>query len=98
MDSLQQSNKDDSLKKSQTQIADEEPEGKQSFSSEEKAPINLVNIPSQNVSYASKKDPSAISDTDSLPEKVILTPLGNPNLKDLKYISKEIPIYANLLG
>ncbi len=46
MDSLQQSNKDDSLKKSQTQIADEEPEGKQSFSSEEKAPINLVNIPS----------------------------------------------------
>ena len=45
-------------------------------------------------SLSSKNDQS-VSDSDSIIEKD-LTPLGNPNLKNLKYIETEIPIYANL--
>ena len=45
-------------------------------------------------SLSSKNDQS-VSDSDSIIEKD-LTPLGNPNLKNLKYIEAEIPIYANL--
>ena len=94
MDSLDKSSNEDNLKRSQ--ISEEGSEEKQSFSSEDKASLNLINTSVRNASLPSKEGPSEISDTDSLPEKDILTPLGNPNLKDLKYISKEIPIYANL--
>ena len=94
MDSLDKSSKGDNLKRSQ--ISEEGSEEKQSFSSEDKVSLNLINTSVRNSSLPSKKGPSEISDTDSLPEKDILTPLGNPNLKDLKYINKEIPIYANL--
>ena len=45
-------------------------------------------------SLSSKNDQS-VSDSDSIIEKD-LTPLGNPDLKNLKYIETEIPIYANL--
>ena len=45
-------------------------------------------------SLSSKNDQS-VSDSDSIIEKD-LTPLSNPNLKNLSYIETEIPIYANL--
>ena len=40
--------------------------------------------------------PSEVSDSDSIPDNFMLTPLGNPNLKNLNYIEAEVPIYANL--
>ena len=39
---------------------------------------------------------SESSPNNSICEKDSLLPLGNPNLKDLKYVEAEIPIYANL--
>ena len=48
---------------------------------------------------STKNDPSENSESshnNSIIEKDILEPLGNPNLKDLKYVESEIPIYANL--
>ena len=46
-----------------------------------------------------KNDPSENSESshnNSILEKDSLVPLGNPNLKNLKYVESEIPIYANL--
>ena len=47
----------------------------------------------------SKNDTSEISDSsqnNSIIDKDYLVPLGNPQLKNLKYIENEVPIYANL--
>ena len=46
-----------------------------------------------------RNEPSIISDSSqnySLMDKDLLVPLGNPGLKNLKYIENEIPIYTNL--
>ena len=48
---------------------------------------------------STKNDPSENSESshnNSIFEKDSLVPLGNPNLKNLKYVESEIPIYANL--
>ena len=50
-------------------------------------------------SPAPKNEQSEISESShntSIMEKDSLVPLSNPNLKNLKYIESEIPIYANL--
>ena len=47
----------------------------------------------------SKNEGSEISESshnNSITDRDSLVPLGNPELKDLKYIENEIPIYANL--
>ena len=43
-----------------------------------------------------KEEFSESSQSNSIIEKDVLVPLGNPNLKNLNYIDSEIPIYVNL--
>ena len=99
MNTIEQASNEETLAK--PQIPEDDIDSKHSISTEAKTTlspfqINLTSTTTQCASLSSKNDPSEISDTDSLPEKDTLTPLGNPNLKDLKYIETEIPIYANL--
>ena len=99
MNTIEQASNEETLAK--PQIPEDDIDSKHSISTEARTTlspfqINLTSTTTQCASLSSKNDPSEISDTDSLPEKDTLTPLGNPNLKDLKYIETEIPIYANL--
>jgi hypothetical protein len=99
MNTIEQVSTEETLSK--PQIPEDDIESKHSISTEAKTsispiPINLTSTTTQCASLSSRNEPSEISDTDSIPEKDILTPLGNPNLKNLKYIETEIPIYANL--
>ena len=99
MNSLEQASNEETFPK--PQIPEDDIDSKQSISTEAKTTIspfqiNLTSTTTQCASLSSRNDPSEISDTDSIPDKDILTPLGNPNLKNLKYIETEVPIYANL--
>ena len=99
MNSIEQQSNEDILKK--PQIAEEDSESKISLTTEDNistnsVPFSLVNTSVQASHSSSNKEPSEISETCSLIKKDIITPLGNPNLKDLKYIKEKIPIYANL--
>ena len=99
MNSIEQVTNEDTLKKEQPN--EDDIDCKQSVTTDAKTcispfPFTLTNATTQCASLSSKNEPSEISDSDSIPEKDILTPLGNPNLKNLKYIETEIPIYANL--
>ena len=99
MTSIEQVSNEDTFKKEQPN--DDDIDCKQSVTTEAKTcitpfPFTLATATTQCASLSSKNEPSEISDSDSIPDKDILTPLGNPNLKNLKYIETEIPIYANL--
>ena len=99
MNTLEQASNTDTFKK--PQIADDDIDCKKSISTDEQTlvspfPFSLTSATTQCASLSSKNEPSEISDSDSVTDKDILTPLGNPNLKNLNYIETEIPIYANL--
>ena len=99
MNTLEQASNTDTFKK--PQIVDDDIDCKKSISTDEQTlispfPFSLTSTTTQCASLSSKNEPSEISDSDSVTDKDILTPLGNPNFKDLNYIETEIPIYANL--
>ena len=99
MNTIEQACNEDTFKK--PQIPEDDIESKQSMTTDAKSsispfPFTLTTTTTQSATLSSKNDPSEMSDTDSIPEKEILTPLGNPNFKNLKYIKEEVPIYANL--
>ena len=74
---------------------------KKSISTETKSTISnftsaLTNDTIPCESKTSKIEHVDISDSDSVPDKDMLTPLGCPTFGKLNYIETEIPIYANL--
>ena len=87
MNSIEQVTNEDTLKKEQPN--EDDIDCKQSVTTDAKTcispfPFTLTNATTQCASLSSKNEPSEISDSDSIPEKDILIPLGNPNLKNLK--------------
>ena len=83
------------------QIQEDDIDCKQSVTTETKTTLTpmtftLTSTTTQCASSSSKNEPSEVSDSDSVIEKDILTPLGNPFLKNLNYVDREIPIYTNL--
>ena len=83
------------------QIQEDDLDCKQSVTTETKTTLTpmtftLTSTTTQCASSSSKNEPSEVSDSDSVIEKDILTPLGNPFLKNLNYVDREIPIYTNL--
>ena len=99
MNTIEQASNEDTFKKSQ--IIEDDLDSKQSITLETKTcissfPFSLTSTTTQCPSLSSKNDPSELSDSESIPDKDMLIPLGNPNLKDLNYIKEEVQIYANL--
>ena len=99
MNTLEQARNENTFEK--TKNPEDDIDCKKSISTEAKStisnfPFTLTNATTQSGSMSSKNEPSEISDSDSVTDKDILTPLGCPNFKNLNYIETEIPIYANL--
>ena len=99
MNTVEQSSNDNAF--NQKQFVEDDLDSKQSVTTDAKTnvtpfPFTLTSTTTQCASLSSKNDPSEISDSDSVIEKDLITPLGNPMLRNLSYIETEIPIYANL--
>ena len=99
MNSIEQKSNENTFEKTKT--PEDDLDCKKSISTETKSTISLFtstltndNTPSEYKSI--KNEHVEISDTDSIPDKDLLTPLGCPKLENLSYIETEIPIYANL--
>ena len=96
MNTLEQQENSDTLKK--PECKEDDLLSQKSLQSDTKAsvtPFTFTFTSTTTQPSLSSKNDQSVSDSDSIIEKD-LTPLGNPNLKNLKYIEAEIPIYANL--
>ena len=96
MNTLEQQENSDTLKK--PECKEDDLISQKSLQSDTKAsvtPFTFTFTSTTTQPSLSSKNDQSVSDSDSIIEKD-LTPLGNPNLKNLKYIETEIPIYANL--
>ena len=98
MNSLEVNSNDDTFKRTNA-IKDEDACSKTTTpTSSNTIPTFPITKTDNNISTVGN-EPPIISDSSqnySLIYKDLLVPLGNPRLKNLKYIENEIPIYTNL--
>ena len=99
MNSIEQKSNENTFEKNKT--PEDDLDCKKSISTETKSTISLftsalTNDNSPSETKSAKNEHVDMSDTDSVPDKDLLTPLGCPKLENLSYIETEIPIYANL--
>ena len=98
MNSLEVNSNDDTFKRTNA-IKDEDACSKTTTpTSSNTIPTFPIKKTDNNISTV-RNEPPIISDSShnySLIYKDLLVPLGNPRLKNLKYIENEIPIYTNL--